>query len=223
MSKKSDYVPASDADFDVWQGNLMGQLKADKNKFALTSASDAELTALQGDWAARNAEHLEAQSKALAARVAKDEKRAEFEAALRRQVKTTQSAPGVTDADRAQLRITIRDTQPTAPAPPATRPVMQVDTSQRLRHKLTMMDELTPTSRSRPKGVSYLEIWVKVGDPAPTDPSQLRFVDTSTTASFVVEYDGADGGKTAHYMARWVNSRKEKGPWSQTVSATITA
>jgi hypothetical protein len=50
-----------------------------------------------------------------------------------------------------------------------------------------------------------------------------RFLDTSSTASFVVEYEGADGGKTAHYMLRWVNSRKEKGPWSQTVSATITA
>lgn len=223
MPKKSDYIPDPDADFDVWQENILVQLKKDKPKFALSNAGETELTNLQAEWEARNAEHIDAQSKALAARVAKDEKRGEYEAALRRQVRLTQSAPGVTDADRALLRITIRDTQPTAPAAPATRPVVQVDTSQRLRHKLAVTDELTPTSRSKPKGVSYYEVWVKVGDPAPTDPSQLRFLDTSTTSTFVVDYEGADAGKTAHYMVRWVNSRKEKGPWSQTVSATITA
>lgn len=223
MAKKSDFIPGSDADFDVWQENIVAQLKKDKPKFALSNAGETELTTLQAEWDALNAEHLDAQSKALAARVAKDEKRVEYEAALRRQVKVTQSAPGVTDADRAQLRITIRDTQPTAPAAPETRPVVQVDTSQRLRHKLTVTDELTPTSRSKPRGVSYYEVWVKVGDPAPTDASQLRFVDTSTTSAFVVDYEGTDAGKNAHYMVRWVNSRKEKGPWSQTVSATITA
>lgn len=26
----------------------------------------------------------------------------------------------------------------------------------------------------------------------------------------------------AHYMLRWVNTKGEQGPWSQTVSATIT-
>ena len=31
------------------------------------------------------------------------------------------------------------------------------------------------------------------------------------------------GGKTAHYMLRWVKTSGEKGPWSETVSATITA
>lgn len=223
MAKGINFIPRSDAEFDVWQENIMTQMKADKDKFAMSNDSDAELSSLQAEWNARNVEHLDKQSKAAAARVAKDEKREEFEAALRRQVKATQSAPGVTDADRALLRITIRDTQPTAPAAPATRPVVQVDTSQRLRHKLAVTDELTPTSRSKPKGSSYYEVWVKVGDPAPTDASQLRFVDTSTTSAFVVDYEGTDAGKTAHYMVRWVNSRKEKGPWSQTVSATITA
>ena len=32
-----------------------------------------------------------------------------------------------------------------------------------------------------------------------------------------------DANKVAHYMLRWVNTRGEKGPWSETVSATIGA
>lgn len=223
MSKKSDYIPRSDADFDVWQENIVTKLKNDKNKFALSNESDAELTTLQTEWQTRNSAHLNAKAAAAAASAAKDEIRDQFENALRRQVQTTQNTPGVTNADRAQLQITIRDTQPTAPAEPQTRPVAQVNTSQRLRHKLSVTDELTPTSRSKPQDASYYEVWVKVGGNAPVGASELRFLDTSTTSSFVAEYDGEDAGKTAHYMLRWVNSRKEKGPWSQTVSATITA
>lgn len=37
----------------------------------------------------------------------------------------------------------------------------------------------------------------------------------------VAEYGGGDACKTAYYMLRWSNTREEKGPRSQTVSATI--
>ena len=40
---------------------------------------------------------------------------------------------------------------------------------------------------------------------------------------YLAEFSGADGGKPAHYMARWVNSRGEKGPWSETLTVTISA
>ncbi len=223
MSKRKDYIPRTDADFDLWQENLLNQLKSDKPRFALSDESETSLTALQTEWQRTNEAHVQAQAAARAASVAKDDAREAFETALRQQVRQTQSAPGVTDSDRAQLGVTIRDTEPTAPAAPATRPVAQVDTGQRLRHTLMVTDEMTPTSRAKPKGVSHYEVWVKVGDAPPVDASQLRFLDTSTTASFDVDYEGADGGKIAHYMLRWVNSRKQKGPWSHTVSATITA
>lgn len=223
MPKSADYIPSADAKFDVWQGNIMDQMKGDKAKFALSNESDTELTALQAAWEARNAEHIEAQSVALAARTAKDAARKAYEAALRKQVQKTQNAPGVDDADRAKLRITIRDATRTAPGAPTTRPVIRVDTSQRRQHELLVTDELTPTSRSKPDDATHYEAWVKIGDTPPADESELRYVDSSTTATLVVKFTAADVGKLAHHMVRWVNSRKEKGPWSQTVSATITA
>jgi len=36
-------------------------------------------------------------------------------------------------------------------------------------------------------------------------------------------HDGGGGGKTAVYMARWVNTRGEKGPWSDVTTATVAA
>lgn len=40
---------------------------------------------------------------------------------------------------------------------------------------------------------------------------------------FDFDFDGADGGENAHYVLRWVNPTGEKGPWSETATATIGA
>ena len=102
------------------------------------------------------------------------------------------------------------------------RPVATVDTSQRLRHIISFVDELTQTSRAKPAGMVGCEIWVKIGGSAPADPSELTYLATDTRSPYVAEFDGADAGKTAYYMLRWVNTRGERGPWSQTISGTIT-
>ena len=36
-------------------------------------------------------------------------------------------------------------------------------------------------------------------------------------------YPGTDANKIAHYMLRWVNTRGDKRPWSETASATVGA
>ncbi|MCK4341087.1 MAG: hypothetical protein KAY37_05110 [Phycisphaerae bacterium] len=50
---------------------------------------------------------------------------------------------------------------------------------------------------------------------------QLQFLLLSTRTPAVAEFTGPDGGKTAHYMLRWLSTRGEAGPWSETASATI--
>ncbi|MCK4340661.1 MAG: hypothetical protein KAY37_02915 [Phycisphaerae bacterium] len=51
-----------------------------------------------------------------------------------------------------------------------------------------------------------------------------RLLDSEDTRTpYVASYSGADGSQTAHYMPRWVSTTGEKGPWSETASATIGA
>jgi len=38
---------------------------------------------------------------------------------------------------------------------------------------------------------------------------------------YLAEYTGAQAGQMVCYWLRWVNTRGEKGPWSEPVSATI--
>ena len=100
------------------------------------------------------------------------------------------------------------------------RPLVTVDTSQRLQHTIAFQDELTPTSRAKPEGVRGAQIWVKIGDPPPTDPNELTYLATDTRTPYVTDFDGVDGNKVAHYMLRWESTRGDVGPWSETASAT---
>lgn len=218
----ADYIPSGDAEFNTWQANFINNLSANKAAFGLTDAEIAGITGAQGEWESAYNGHIAAKAAAEGAQQAKREARASYESALRSMARRVQSSAAATDKHRAQLGLSVRETTRTSAGVPESRPVAQVDTSQRLRHTISFSDEATPNSRAKPQGAMGCEIWSKIGDPAPTDPSQLHFLGLDTSTPYVVQFGGEDAGKTAHYMLRWVSSKGEQGPWSQTVSATIT-
>ncbi|HEX8138350.1 MAG TPA: hypothetical protein VF544_12230 [Pyrinomonadaceae bacterium] len=217
-----DYIPGSDSDFNTWQSNFMTYVGANLAALGLTAADLAPLTSGQSEWATSYAAHVAAQTAAEGAQQTKKQTRDLFETTLRSLVRRIQGQPTLTDAQRAEMGISLRETPRTETGVPTTRPIATVDTSQRLRHTINFTDETTPNSRAKPGGVMGCEIWVKVGDPAPTDPDQLQFLGTDTRTPYIATYGGEEAGKVAHYMLRWVNTKGEQGPWSQTVSATIT-
>lgn len=45
----------------------------------------------------------------------------------------------------------------------------------------------------------------------------------TTKPSFRAEFKAGEGGKAAVYLARWVNTRGEKGPRSEVTTATVAA
>ena len=116
-----------------------------------------------------------------------------------------------------------------------------------LTESLKPVDERSPARRARPAGVLGAEVWVKlvapcIGHPAPgtsegrgsTSSSGLvpgaqsqvpgfSFLTMTTSPSFRAEFKPSEGVKTAVDMARWVNTRGEKRPWSEVTTATVAA
>ncbi|MBW8017598.1 MAG: hypothetical protein FVQ82_15575 [Planctomycetes bacterium] len=220
----ADYIPSSDGDFDAWQANFITYASANAAALGLDPLVDIPpLTAAQTTWTADRAAHTAAQAAAESARQAKDAGRGGLEGVIRPLVARLQASPEVDDAERQASGITVRDTIPTPVGPPLTRPVASVDTRERLQHTISFADEATPTRRAKPAGVRGAQIWVKIGDPAPLDPSELTFLATDTRTPYLATFDGADAKKVAHYMLRWESTRGETGPWSETASATIGA
>ncbi|MBI3945553.1 MAG: hypothetical protein HY321_06525 [Armatimonadetes bacterium] len=217
----SDYIPDSDAEFDAWQAQFVTYASSHATPLGLTADQITALTSAQTTWNGLYAEHVQARNWAMGARENKDESRAALEQRLRALTAQIQIAPGATDSMRAALGITIRDTTPTPVPAPTTRPVAQIDSSQRLRHVIAFADEGTPTSRAKPAGVTGCQVWVKLGDPAPSDPKEMSYLATDTRTPYTVDFEAEEAGKRAYYMLRWVNTRGEPGPWGAMVTATV--
>ncbi len=126
------------------------------------------------------------------------------------------------NADRAEMGITVRDTSP-SPSPaqtPRTLPLVLVDTGTRLQHSLRLVDESTPTRRARAADVLGAEVWVKLvapphaDQPAPTNPAALGFLTMTTRPTFRAEFKPGQGGErwgAAFYMACWINTWGARG------------
>ena len=118
-----------------------------------------------------------------------------------------QSYPKTTDADRATIGISVRDTGgPPTPAP-TSRPLVLIDSGNRLTHRLRLVDESTPTRSARPRGTL----------------GAYKFVRTVTRGGAEIAFPGEEGGQTAAYLVRWVSATGEPGPWGGTVTATVAA
>ncbi len=218
------YIPRADGAFDAWQTNFVAYVSANAAALGLDPMADvAPLSAASIDWGVAYPANTAAQQAAQSARQTKDAARTDLIALVRPLVRRMQADPVVKDSDKASMGITVPDTTPTDVVPPITRPVVNVDTSQRLRHTIHFADEATPTSKAKPPGVRGAQIWVKIGDPPPADPTECTYVATDTRTPYVLDFDGTQAKQNAHYMLRWENTRGETGPWSETASATIGA
>lgn len=60
-------------------------------------------------------------------------------------------------------------------------------------------------------------------DSKPTAPPGCGFAALDTRTPYVLDFEGPEGGMNAHYLLRWVNTKGEKGPWSETATATVGA
>lgn len=216
-----DFIAPADADFNNWVGVFVAYVVANKTALGVSTADADALSAAYTAWTAAYSAQQTTAAAAETATGLKDTKRGLLVTIVRALTGQMQKNPAVTNAQRQSMQITVADGIRTPAALPTTKPVLKVDTAQRFQHTISFADESTPTSRAKPDGVMGCELRVKIGDPAPVGPDDCEFLVLATRSPDREDYDAADGGKPAHYMGRWVNTRNQKGPWSNVVKATI--
>ena len=100
--------------------------------------------------------------------------------------------------------------------------MLNIVTAERLRHVVeASKTALEGGGLGKPSGVRGVQLWRKIGDPAPVNESELEFVNEFTRARMTLDYQMSQGGQTVYYQARWVSTRGETGPWGELVSATV--
>ena len=214
----ADSFRGSDAEFNLTANQFGPWLVANGATVGVSAPDVTAITAGVTDWNAKYPDHLTKQTDAGTAASLKDGSRAALEALMRPAAKKVtvpadRTAAGLNEYAEARARVPI----------PTTRPVITVDNSQRLCQTLRWRDEATPNSRKKPDGVKAIELRCYIGDTPPADPEDYHYCANDSAEPYLMEHDATDAKKNAHHVGRWVNSRGEFGPWSESVMATIGA
>ena len=213
----SDYVPHSDAEFNLWQISFIILVQTNATAWGILPADVTALVALQAIWTPAFAKTSNPKNCTDADTQAKNDARRVYEKALRNFIGQWLARNAkVTDSDRTRLNITVKATTHTSVGVPTTSPVATIDFSVRHQHTIKFVDEATPTSKAKPDGVHGCEIFCKLGD-----ATTFSYLATNTATPYVATYKEEDAGKTASYHLRWVNTKGEQGPWSAVVSAMV--
>ncbi|MDR3651755.1 MAG: hypothetical protein P4L34_02140 [Paludibacter sp.] len=218
----ADYLPSSDPEFDLWQDTFVKTTKANQVIWVISAERQTALESKQSIWNTAFSKASNKQNRTSADVQAKNDARYDLEKEIRSftsEFLTYNSL--VSDSDRTLMGLTVKSGTRTASPVPTTSPLGMVDFSVRLQHILRLSDQATPQSKAKPAGVHGCEVWAKLGGDAPKDASELSYLGVSTTSSFTTSYEGKQANTMAYYWLRWVNTRGEHGPWSNTVSSII--
>jgi hypothetical protein len=210
--------PSKEADFNVYVQAAVPYLISNKERLLI---SDDNLTSLTNNSNAWNlifpaSQNTNTRTKTIVEN--KDIAKVDLMGIMRKIfADIPQSA--LTTEDRNTLNLPLRDTTRTPAPVPDTRPAGQVDTSQRLRHKISFVNQ--DNNHAKPEGVRGCQIWYTIGEPV-TDLDELKFMALDTASPYIKDFSVEQAGKMVYYWLRWENTRGEVGPWSEVITATIT-
>jgi hypothetical protein len=216
-----DYVPGSDAEFDMWQNEIMSELDDSATKWGIPEAPVKELQALSNTWTMAYNLAVNKKSRTSGNIQAKLKARSPFEKKLRKFIAQWLTYNDkVTDSDRENMGLTIKSETHTPVPDPVSYPNGVIDFSTGQQHTINFKDSESG-AKAKPKGVYGCELWMKKGPDAPKDDTEYSYVAIKTRTPHKVSYNISETGKTVFYRMRWINKRGKPGPWSPPLSAVI--
>jgi len=219
-----DYIPKPDAEFEEWFAGFLAYCVAHKVELGLSDADILEIQVAKVTWSVAYSQHLAAQNAAEGATETKEEKRDTGEAVIRKFVKIIQARPGVSDANREGLGITVRDTTLTPQSEDIVRttpaPRLELDWSKRgqviIHFGPNPGDE---RNNGLPQGIKGAKLWFCYG--VATDAAAWQWLadDTNSPYTHIVP---TGTPLTITYRAQYFDRRMRLGPFGDPVTATIT-
>jgi hypothetical protein len=217
----NDYIPRNDADFNLLQDNIYVTVSINATKWLIPEQSITAFDNERGRWNSAYSKYTDPSKRTPGVTQEKNDARKDYEAVLRPFIQgQLMHNPKVTDADRRNMGLPVHDRTPTPAPPPSSRPELEVAFPQIARHTLQVRDSETK-SAGKPAHVIGFEIWRRVGGSNEPTYEEMQLVELATHSPHTLAYPSTERGQMIWYALRWVNSRGEKGPWSEIVSAVI--
>jgi hypothetical protein len=216
----SDYIPRKDADFNQWQKDFYVYLTANLSKFSLSTTTLSALTPKKTAWDAKYAIAEAASTRTSVTVLDKTEAREAYEAELRKFISEYLTYNHlVMDTDRRSMGLPVHKTSRTPVPKPDKFPIYRID-STTIRILRVFFWDGESESKAKPFGVHGVEgKWVF--SDTPVDPETMPHSTFDTHSPFELTFRDEQRGKTVWLCLRWENTRGEKGPWSEVISAIV--
>jgi hypothetical protein len=214
------YMPSNSDAFDILQNNVYNSVVLNSDRWGISQEAIIELDPPRDRWILAISTFNNLATRTPAATQEKNDAQKGYTSDLRMFIQGhLMHNKSVTDADRRDMGLPVYDKTKTHAPVPDTRPTLSVDFSQVGRHKIRVRNE-DSNSSARPKGAVGFELWSFVGDSEPQF-DKMKLTGVIMRSSHVLDYASSDRGKRVWYVARWVNSRGDKGPRSEIIFAII--
>ncbi|MDR3236630.1 MAG: hypothetical protein LBT48_07930 [Prevotellaceae bacterium] len=216
----NDFVPRSERLFLNWLTVVVHYLKNRYSAWGVPESAQQHVEALLASYAAAFGIADNPQTHTPAATIAKQEARRAAESGIRALLKAYVTYnPLVTDEDRRCMELPIHKTTRSRVSVPTTMPFFEIDSSVIRRLIIHFFDQ--NTRKAKPAGVHGAEIRWALRDAPAVDVEDLVNSSFDTRTPFMLDFKGHERGKTVYFCLCWENTRGEKGPWSEIVSAII--
>lgn len=214
----ADYLPSREADLLGFAQNLSTKLSATPTAYGITAAQATAFDALFDGF--RNAyfalqDPTTKSPPFVAAKNAAKEAMIENANGIRALVALIQAHPGITDEQLIDLRLTVRDREPTPVPPPAFAPEIDVFPPVVRTVRFRLHNEATIGRRGKPDGAIGATVFSYVGEMPPPlgDVSAWKFeMNTGKTTAEITFPWTVPAGSTVWITATWYNRRGEQSP-----------
>lgn len=215
------YIPPKDSDLLAWATNFDSTIAATPATFGLLPADAAAITAVVAPYQAAQAVVDNPATKTATTVAAKNNAKQAMLVVVRAYASQIRLNAGVTDADKLAIGLNLPNNSPSPIPAPTSSPILTIIGATPGQLTLRYADSNTPDKRSKPQGVTALQLFVGVATSALTDPEDATFNSLTTKQPVAVTFLPGDAGKVATLFGRWSTRTGLVGPWSNPTSFVV--
>jgi hypothetical protein len=220
--KRRDFIPVNDWELLHWTDNFLKQLDGMSSAIGFPAEEYQLLTAQRNDFAVKLTLAEDPVTRTSVAISNKKAAREVLVKTLRQDIKEYLNFNRhLTDGDREALGLPVYKKTRT-PAHIAERhPDFDVESNEIRRLTVNFFDQGNRHTKAKPPGQHGVEIHWGICDTPPQSIDELTHSSFDTHTPFTLDFDESQRGKRVYFALRWENTRGQKGPWSEIVSAVI--
>lgn len=217
----TSFLPVREAELVTWSNAFSSKISATPVAYGLTAEQATAYATLNAAFvAAYNIANSDATNSRSATLVKQAAKKAMI-ANARMLAGIVQKFPGITNAQRADLGLTVPAKPSPVPAPTDRPGVGLVSVAGRV-VSIDIRDTASSTKRGKPYGAIAAWVYSYVGTDYPTDPSEWDFQGATTKSGFDITFaDDVENGAQVWICAAWINAKQEAGPISLPLTTNV--